>query len=56
MKKVRFLHKSHGLTPSQKCCFWQFIEPQFSGLKIILIYPKDQKMVCTNLFYPKKNK
>ena len=40
--------------PSEKCCFWHFIELQFSGVKIILFYPKDQKMIFTNLFYPKK--
>ena len=40
--------------PSEKCCFWHFIELQFSGVKIILFYPKDQKMIFTNLFYQKK--
>ena len=29
--------------PSEKCCFWHFIEFHFSGLKIILFYPKDKK-------------
>ena len=40
--------------PSEKRCFWHFIELQFSGLKIIPFYPNDQKMIFTNLFYPKK--
>ena len=40
--------------PSEKCCFWHFIELQFSGLKIFLMYPKDQKMIFPYLFHPKK--
>ena len=40
--------------PLDKCRFWHFLELQFSGLKIILFYPKYQKMIFTILFSPKK--
>ena len=46
--------QNHRLTPQKNVVFWHFIELQFSGLKIILFYPKDQKMIFTDLFYPKK--
>ena len=34
--------------------FWPSSERYLSGLKIILFYPKDQKLIFTDLFNPKK--
>ena len=64
-KKSSIFRQKPWTNPLEKCRFWHFfelqfsglwhsLELQFSGLRIILFYPKYQKMIFTNLFSPKK--
>ena len=53
-EKVWFLDKNHGWSPLEKLAVLHFLKLQFSGLKIVFFYPKDQKRIW--LVFSRRNK
>ena len=53
-KSLIFLDRNHGLSSLENVDVLHFLKVQFFGLKFILFYQKDQKMIFTDLLYPKK--
>ena len=56
MKRSSIFGQKPWTNPLEKCCFWHFLELQFSGLKIILFYREYKKALFSDLITPKKPK
>ena len=53
MRKSLMFGQQPWIIPLENVYVLHFLKVQFSGLKIILFYPKDQKIIFTDLFSPK---